>query len=657
MQISRLLVALINRLQPSASILMLILAIAVGLSSGVGVLLFRSLITFTEQLYWHDLAIYLAGINRYAIALIPVLGGLVVSLLRLNLQASAAGLGQLSSAVVKEGGRLPYAQIPIKTIAAALSLGAGASLGPEGPSVELGSNIGSLFGQTLSFSSERVRLLVGAGGAAGLAAGFNAPIAGVFFALEVLLGNSFSTTKAGFNSNVSVVVIASVVSALVTQIALGGQPAFNLPAYDVRSYWELPLYLGLGLLASFVAIAFIRTQKLAQKFFAGEIVGASFIGKLSIPAKLAVGGLCIGLVALVFPEVMGIGYETVESILQDARFSVGLLILLLATKLVLTAVSMGSGFVGGIFAPAIFLGAILGSAYGQFLGIILPTLPIAAPPAYALVGTAAVLAGSVRAPLTSVLLLFEMTRDYRIVIPLMAAVGLCTWVVDQLQPRQSAWKNSEDSAILTKIKIAEVMNLHPMSFKYSTPILQAAQILTSGYFHSAIVVDDSHHLFGILTTQDIERALSFPFSNNISTLTVQEVCTKEILHAYADESLADALRRMDTRDLRQLPVVDRNLTSRIVGMVDRESINNAYSMALTKLAIADKIASSKPESQPIVEPVPETLVETTASEVIPEINPLPPLVLPENVPVDLSDQTKSDKTESDYERDREKLKS
>jgi CBS domain-containing protein len=307
---------------------------------------------------------------------------------------------------------------------------------------------------------------------------------------------------------------------------------------------------------------------------------------------------------------MGIGYETVESLLQDAHFSVRLLVLLLFTKLALTAISLGSGFVGGIFAPAIFLGAILGSAYGQALGLVLPNfIPVAAPPAYALVGMAAVLAGTVRAPLTAVLLLFEMTRDYRIVLPLMASVGLCAWLVEQLQSGQISalgakkTANAEDVGALSTIKIAEVMSVQPLTFKYSTPILQAAQIFTSGYFHSALVVDDSHHLLGILTTQDIERALSLPkLSQNFNKLTVQEVCTKEVLYTFADESLADAIRRMAARDLQQLPVVDRNSTSRVVGMVDRQAITSAYTNALTKQAIADKIASNKAESPHIIEP-------------------------------------------------------
>jgi H+/Cl- antiporter ClcA len=610
MQLSRPLVVLLNRFQPSAEAVMLVLAILVGLGSGTGVLLFRWLIDIAQEFYWHQLAVVLSSYSSWAIALIPIIGGLIVSALRSRLQPTATGFDNLSNAVAREGGRLPYAQIPLKTAAAALSLGAGASLGPEGPSVELGSNIGSLLGQLLRFSTERTRLLVGAGAAAGLAAGFNAPIAGVFFALEVLLGDTFGTTKTSFNSNVSVVVIAAVVSALVAQIGLGGQPAFNLPAYDVRSYWELPLYLGLGLLASLVAVAFTKVLQITREVFAGEVVGFAWMAELSITSKLVIGGLCIGLTALVFPEVMGIGYETVESLLQDAHFSVRLLVLLLFTKLALTAISLGSGFVGGIFAPAIFLGAILGSAYGQALGLVLPSfIPVAAPPAYALVGMAAVLAGTVRAPLTAVLLLFEMTRDYRIVLPLMASVGLCAWLVEQLQSGQISalgakkTANAEDVGVLSTIKIAEVMSVQPLTFKYSTPILQAAQIFTSGYFHSALVVDDSHHLLGILTTQDIERALSLPkLSQNFNKLTVQEVCTKEVLYTFADESLADAIRRMAARDLQQLPVVDRNSTSRVVGMVDRQAITSAYTNALTKQVIADKIASNKAESPHIIEP-------------------------------------------------------
>jgi H+/Cl- antiporter ClcA len=577
---------------------MLISAIAVGVISGTGVTLFRKLILFTQEFYWHKIAAVLSNQWHWAIIFIPMIGALVVSLLRFKLD-------ELDQAEAKASNRelgLSYSQVPLKTVAAALSLGAGASLGPEGPSVELGSNIGSLLGQMLQFSSERIRLLIGAGGAAGLAAGFNAPIAGVFFALEVLLRDSYRTNKSSPNSDVSVVVIASVISALVSQISLGERPAFSLPVYEVRSYWELPLYLGLGVLASVVAVLFTRAIKQAKKFFAGEWAIAPFMRDLAMPIKLLIGGLCVGIIALTFPEVIGIGYETVESILQDTPFTIPLLIILLVVKLLLTAISAASGFVGGIFAPSIFLGAVLGSVYGQAIAYFLPaSIPIAASPAYALVGMAAVLAGTVRAPLTSVLLLFEMTRDYRIVLPLMAAVGLCAWVLDQIDTSKSSdrmimqWSGlPADIEVLEKIKIAEVMTLNPASVKYSMPLLQAAQFITSGYHHSALVFDDINHLQGILTTQDIKRILSAPSGDPpIEEMTVQNICTSEVLCTFADESLAEALKRMAARDLRQMPVVDRHQPKRVIGMVDRLAITTAYNTALTKRAIAARITATK----------------------------------------------------------------
>ena len=602
MSLSRLLVTVLNRLQPSAETVMLVSAIAVGLISGTGVTLFRKLILLTQEIYWHDLAVLLSQKFPWLIVLIPMLGAIVVSLVRLKLDQFESVATGKSPSSARDVGQIPYAHIPLKTIAAALSLGAGASLGPEGPSVELGSNIGSTLGQMMQFSSERIRLLIGAGGAAGLAAGFNAPIAGVFFALEVLLRDSYRTDKSSPNSDVSVVVIASVISALVSQISLGERPAFSLPVYEVRSYWELPLYLGLGVLASVVALLFTRAIKQAKRFFAGEWAIAPFMQKIPMPIKLLIGGLCVGLIALKFPEAIGIGYETVESILQDTPFTIPLLAILLIVKLLLTAISSASGFVGGIFAPSIFLGAVLGSLYGQAIASFLPsTIPIAASPAYALVGMAAVLAGTVRAPLTSVLLLFEMTRDYRIVLPLMAAVGLCAWVLDQIDTSKPAnpmilqlSNLPADIEVLEKIRIAEVMTLNPASIKYSMPLLQAAQFITSGYHHSALVLDDINHLQGILTTQDIKRLLSAPVGDRpIEELTVENICTSQVLCTYADESLAEALKRMAARDLRQMPVVDRNQPKRVIGMVDRLAITTAYNTALTKRAIAARMTAIK----------------------------------------------------------------
>lgn len=604
MQATSHLVQLLNRLQPPAETVLLILSIGVGLVTGIGVLLFRKLIAFAQELYWHDLAVQLNAVDHALLILVPLLGAGLVAILRLQFQGSQNC--QRVKSIAKQLGQLPYKQAPAKTTAAALSLACGASLGPEGPSVELGRNVGSWFGQILRFSSERTRLLVAAGGSAGLAAGFNAPIAAVFFALEVLLTTALGKSQLSLNADISVVVIASVVSALIAQLGLGAEPAFHLPVYEVRSPWELPLYMGLGVLASLVALAFNRALSIAK----------NLSEKWTIPSwiKLLVGGLIIGVVSLGLPEAIGIGYETIESILQNSPFSIPFLLLILGAKILLTPISASCGFVGGIFAPALFLGAVLGSIYGHLLAYFAPhNFPVAAPPAYALVGMAAVLAGTVRAPLTSVLLLFEMTRDYRIVLPLMASVGLCSWLTAQMQLPNAQIFNwgiqlndaTEDISLLEEIRVSAVMTLNPPTVKHSMSLLQASQVMTSGYHHSVMVVDDSNNLVGILTNQDVKRILANPDQCFLlENITAGSVCTSEVLHTYADESVVNALKRMAIRDLRQLPVVDRQSHNRIVGVVDKLMIATAYESALARSAITDHIKQIKENRANQVKPVP-----------------------------------------------------
>ncbi len=298
-------------------------------------------------------------------------------------------------------------------------------------------------------------MLLGAGAAAGLAAGFNAPIAGVFFALEVVMGaTSFAT------SAVSVVLLAAVVAALVAQIGLGTQPAFALPVYQVRSPWELPLYMGLGLGASLISVTYTQSIRFAKAGFAGQVPGFNFLARIPQPLHPILGGVIVGLVALQYPQILGIGYGTIQAMLQDQEFSLNLLVALLIVKLFMTAISSGSGFVGGLFAPAMFLGASFGSAYAKILALLVPSISeqMAAPPAYAMVGMAAVLAGSVRAPLTAIILLFELTRDYRIVLPLMAAVGLSVWLVERIKPTFNSNSN------LQQIGLSELKDNNQKSY-------------------------------------------------------------------------------------------------------------------------------------------------------------------------------------------------
>ncbi|MEG4320728.1 MULTISPECIES: chloride channel protein [unclassified Microcoleus] len=445
---------LFNRLHPSPETLLLILSLVIGGVTGAGVVTFHYLIHLIHSLMLEDFMGAIASKGSWTLACIPTLGGVIIGLMRWRFRDFGPNMSSLIAATRGLQELSPLKPIT-KMVAASVSLGTGASLGPEAPSVEIGANFGMLLAQVLQLSPERQRLLLGAGAAAGLSAGFNSPIAGVFFALEVVLGSTFAT------SSVSVVLLSAVVSALIAQICLGSQPAFALPIYDVRSPLELPLYMGLGLLASGVSLAYTEAIQLADRCFQGKTRGFAWLGRLPRPLHPIVGGACVGLVALKLPQILGVGYETVQAMLQDVKFSLPLLLLLLFVKLAVTAISLGSGLVGGIFAPAMFLGASLGSAYGIFLEM-LPALSdrVAGPAAYAMVGMAAVLAGSARAPLTAILLMFELTRDYRIVLPLMAAVGLSVWLVEFVNRRSTAHslnlqQMGVDVAVNTPIKARE----------------------------------------------------------------------------------------------------------------------------------------------------------------------------------------------------------
>jgi H+/Cl- antiporter ClcA len=582
----------LNYLHPSPATLVLLLAVLIGTGAGSGVVLFRALIHVVHRLMFGEVSGFLSTWGHWTLALIPLLGGVVVGLMRWRMRDFGPGLATLLE--VAQGDRELVLLNPItKMMAASVSLGSGASLGPEGPSVEIGAYFSLLLGQALKVSQERQRLLLSAGAAAGLAAGFNAPIAGVFFALEVVMGSTFAASAA------SVVLLAAVVAAWIAQIGLGAQPAFALPAYEVRSLLELPLYVGLGLLASLVSLTYVRLLRFSQQCFKGQVAGTEWLARVPRSLHPVLGGICLGLVALWLPQILGVGYETVESMLQDVQFPLHLVLALLVIKLLMTAISFGSGFVGGVFAPALFLGASLGSAYGKVLAIVLPNASayLASSPAYAMVGMAAVLAGSVRAPLTAILLLFELTRDYRIVLPLMAAVGLSIWLVEYLHP-QVVIDNTPDPkpaiepvepAVLPPVKVIEAMQPISLQLPETETLADAGHTLLAQRRHSALVIDANQQLIGILTLRDVHRLMSRTKTDDeldkLMQQPIRELCSTELVFAYEDELLSDAVDRLSTRGLHQLPVMTRDDPPQVIGLLSQEDIDLANSLARTREAL------------------------------------------------------------------------
>ncbi|PPJ64401.1 chloride channel protein [Cuspidothrix issatschenkoi] len=590
---------LINRFQPSPETVVLLLAVIIGGSTGMGVVTFHYLIELINNLMLDSLMVQISIWGAWTLATVPILGGIIVGLMRWRTQDFGPGLSSLIAVAQGKETKKPLRPVT-KMIAAAVSLGTGASLGPEGPSVEIGTYFGVLLSDILQVSQERQRLLLGAGAAAGLAAGFNAPIAGVFFALEVVMGTTYFA-----NSAVSVVLLAAVVAALIAQIGLGSQPAFALPAYQVRSYLELPLYLGLGVGASLVSLTYTELIRLAKASFAGHLPGLKLLNKIPQSIQPILGGVILGIVGWQYPQIWGIGYDTVQAMLQDEDFSLELLLILLLLKLLMTAVSAGSGFVGGLFAPAMFLGASFGSAYAKCLTVIVPGIGeyMAAAPAYAMVGMAAVLAASVRAPLTAILMLFELTRDYRIVLPLMAAVGLSVWLIERIKPTVDTNANlqqiglpelkDEKVELWQQMLVTDAMHICPQKLPANLGVVEAAMAMIRDRTRSALIIDDAGQLLGILSLEDIKRTLALwqnlPDSSTevngiLSSQKLIDICTTDILYAWEDEPLAEALDRMALRGLHQLPVVAKDHPDCILGLLEREQIELACNLtAITKV--------------------------------------------------------------------------
>lgn len=559
-------------------IIQVLFALLIGAASSLLVLLFKQTVVWIhEGLVW--MGEHLPGLSfSWWMILMPILGGIGAGAMQhfVLRKERHHGVAAIMEAVALAGGRLPYLQAPAKILTAAISLGAGASVGPEDPSVQIGANLGSMAGQLFKMSDQRIRVLVATGAAAGIATAFNAPIAGVFFALELILGE-YSANSFGM------MLLGSVGAAVVTRSIVGPTPAFPIPAYAYRGPIELPFYLGLGILAAPIALAYIRMLYFAHDWFHRS--------PLPVWIRPALVGAALGIISLRFPEILGDGYETVGAILRGYGWTPLWLLALVALKLVLTDFSLGAGFVGGVFAPSLFLGAALGSAYGAWISHLFPSIGIQ-PSAFALVGMAAVLAGAVRAPGTAILLLFEMTDDYRIFLPLMFAV-VVSLIISSWLERDSVYtlslrragiriQRGRDIDVLESIRVREVMTPPPAAILDTTSMQKAADLLSHSHANGVPVINQAGELVGVLSIHDVEAAFRKDPKNY--DRPVKDFCSRHVLTAYPDETVQRALRRMAMHDIGRLPVVDRDDPKRIVGWLSRSTVINAY-----KLALADRM--------------------------------------------------------------------
>ncbi len=561
--------------------IMAVLAVFVGLAGGFGAVGFRYLINFFQSLaYGSDgnLLDIVRSIPWYWRILIPTLGGLLVGPLAYFFAREAKGHGvpEVMEAVALKSGLIRKRLVVIKSLASAICIGTGGSVGREGPIVQIGSAIGSTIGQILKVSADRMRTLVGCGAAAGIAATFNAPIAGSMFALEIILGDFGLATF-------SPIVISSVIATAVSRHFLGDAPAFIVPAYELVSTWEFPLYVLLGLFCALVAVTFTKTLYRMEDIFDG----------LKFPEylKAVIGGVILGGISLLFPQILGVGYGAIDLSLAQS-YAWWLMLVLALCKIFATSITIGSGGSGGIFAPSLFVGAMAGGFFGAIVHNFLPSVT-ASPGAYSIVGMGAVVSATTHGPLTALLMLFEMTGDYKIILPLMITCIISNIVGRQflkesiytlkLMRRGINLEEGKEVNVLKAIKVSEVMNTEVETITEALGLEKLAEIIFKSKYNSFPVVSDGNKLTGILSYFDYNEAI---FDENLKGLVVaKDIATLDVVTISMDDNLYNALEKITFKDFSIIPVVSPDDPTKLTGVLTRRDIMGAYNKAVIKKSL------------------------------------------------------------------------
>jgi CIC family chloride channel protein len=563
----------VERLRRSETQLSLVLSLVIGALVGLVTVAFILLTgRLAARMYPVD-----SGWRR---VMVPTLGSLATGYLlwRFFPFARGSGIPQTKFALFINDGRIKLRTVVGKFFCCSASLASGIALGREGPSVQIGAGVASVLARNAGLNAQQVKSLVPVGCSAALAAAFNTPIAAVLFSLEEIMGDLHASV-------LGTAVVSSATSWMVLHLVLGDDPLFHVPGYQLVNPVEFAIYAALGLVGGLGSVAFVKLLLWFRQRFKRMPRWTEWFQPVA-------GGLAVGVMGYFVPEVMGVGYSFVDRIL-NGDVVLRLVVLLAVLKIVATALCYGSGNAGGIFGPALFIGATIGASVGSVAHTFSPALT-AGPGAYALVGMGTAFAGIVRTPLTSVIMIFEMTRDYTIIVPLMISNLISFFISYKLQPtpiyealalQDGVHLPGPDRADAgSRLRVSQAMRTPQVILRTDMDAVEAARqmVHSSG---DALPIADARGFRGMLRNADLQKAAL----DRSAGKTLDEVLrgAPEFPHLHPDHSLGVALERMGAADVRVLPVVNRANVRELVGVVVLDDILSAYGVATPQQPTGD----------------------------------------------------------------------
>ena len=558
----------------SEHIRLTLLAVLVGLLGGFASILFKLMIHFFQNLFWRAESIIsvVASQPWYLTILIPAAGALLISPLIYYgaREAKGHGVPEIMESLVFRGGRIRTKVVAIKALASSICIASGGSVGREGPIVQISSTIASSIGRLFRIQEKGLRTLVAAGAAAGIGATFNAPIAGALFAVEVLLG------EFGIYS-FSPIIVASVISTLTSRLVTGDFAAFTVPKYTLISVWEIGPYVLLGIVSGLVAILFIKVLYFFEDKFDDL--------RIHPLIKPILGGILIGVIGLKFSHIFGVGYESINACLTN-NLGYLLALVLVFAKILSTSLTLGSGGSGGIFAPSLFLGAMTGNFIGSLFHQAFPS-SISSPGAFSLVGMGAVVAAATHAPITAIIIIFELTNDYKIILPLMLSCIIASFMTVgvhkesiytmKLKRRGIIFSEGREVNILKSFAVKDFISHDYQLFINTERVGKIIDQAIGSKHHSFQIVDAENNHIGCFALNQLKNLLE---EKDIvdSFVIAQDLAVTDIKLDYED-NLEKAMKIFGRTDVAEIAVLQNR---KFAGVVKRKDVIEAYNHEIIK---------------------------------------------------------------------------